>query len=868
MLQYAQDVHIDEILKRTSLLMATFDSNISAHGIVDSADPRTAVAGGSRAFSVGLDVDVPTTLRVQPGTAVFPSGEIIVIDSAITQLSLADSTPTIRNIVFLQFSEEEIDPVLTRSQTLTNSLVSFLSDPSSYVRVLTKNDYDALSNTEKALTIPLALVTVQNVAAETGTTTRINVDLTRTSFTLNRPWFSVVDAEHRSHLGTGTITSTNVHGLSINDLSAANGLTFLQVALDHGMIISKDQGIAGVPGTICTESIPPSSILTDTGGTVTGINNMRYFRLSRVPTQVLRIALPLAAQGQITITIGVGNVINEGCTFILNDGTNPAVTFVFDAGNVGVVETNTLRKIAILGSEDTSTMRSKVRDAINNAPVLKITATNHISLPGVLNLKNDDTGKHGNQLILETVGDSVANTAFVATGMSGGLIHELAPIWVPGSNIVGISSEDEYVIKGLELVGLIVYSAVVEAGEPDLGTVNPTFKVLQAATSEVMVSGGLFLPTINTQELTFENAGPIPANYTTYIDEVGTLQMFPQTIFCFKKLNDIGTALQTFDFPMIGPAKLKVFLADASAGPSLNVQVQITGTDTNGSVITETIAFASSWAETAPGGASENENQSIITENIFDSASNLIISVRTGDGPNTNIMVQAMVDPINTSALSDVLPVAEIFWNGFQVPSTAVRDIRPINTSLVLPDYMSIAAAAPVTAQVAASQVSGVLYQYWAEDFNKPRYVTTEITDTSEASDGVGEGSTRLTKLTKGLGKNDYYISRPVPVKPYDGTATSLRFIPIQPGKYFKLKARYYDQNSDIWSPWFNSTGLNPFIAPGYSIVMSTTGLLKWQMVVTGPVEGMYVILNTSLGTTKPVTFVSDSGAWPNGVFM
>lgn len=866
LLQYGQDVLIDEILKRTALMMGTFDSSISAYGIVDASDPRTAITGGTRPFSVNVDTTLPNTVNVIGGTAVFKSGEIIVIDETISQLSLADNTPNVRNIIYLEFDEEEMEPVLTRHNVLTNSKVDFLSTAADYVKVLTKDDYDALDPTAKDLTIPLAMVTVQTIAAVGGgTTTRLSVDMSRTSFASNRPWFSVADAEHRSHLGTGAVTSVNVHGLSINDLSAAGDLTFLQVALDHGMIVSKDQGLAGVPGTICTETIPAAAVYNDTTGLVTGITNARYFRLSRVPTQVLRVELPLPATGKITVTIGAGDTIDEGSYFILNDGKNPAVRFTFDAGNVGITETNTSRKISILGSEDTAAMRDKILDAINNAPALLITASAG-STPGEILLVNDETGEHGNQPILETVGDAIVNnTAFVATGMSGGVVHELAPFWVPGSNLVALLPSDEFVSKGGSTHDLVVHSAVVDAAEPVLATVNQTFKVRAAATNEVLVSGGLFLPRINNTELTFENAGPIPANYTVYVDSAGTLQYFPQTVFCYKTLNEIGFALQSFDFQMVGPAQLKVFLADAAAGPNLDVQVQITGTDVNGVTVTETVKFDSTWAETAAGGASENPNQSKTTETVFASGTNVIVSARNNDGPNTTIMIQALVDPVNTPLLANVLPVAEIFWNGFQVVGTDVRDIRPINTSLQPLDYMPVAAAAGVTAEVAASQASsGVLFHYWAEDFNKPRYVTTKVTDTDSP---VEPQSTKLTKLTKGLGRNDVYISRPIPVKPYDGNATSLRFIPIQPGKDFSIKARYYDSTSDEWSPWVSSTSAPFFTSPGYTIALSGTGVKKWQMVVTGPVEGIYVVLTTSTGANGS-SFQFDSGAWPKGVLI
>jgi hypothetical protein len=833
--------------------MATFDSNISAYGIVDDQDPSTAISGSTRNFSVSPSANVPNAVNVKPGTAVFKSGEIIILSNEVTQLALADSTPNVRNIVYLQFDEEELDPVLTRSQTLVNSRVDYLPEDADYIKITTKDAYDSLTSSARAKTIPLALVTVQTIAAQVGTTTRVVVDMSRSSYTKNRPWFSVVDAEHRSGIGTGAITRANVHGLSLNDLSVTNGLTFLQIALDHGMIVAKDKALAGVPGTICEETIPISAVLTDGSGAITGITGAYYFRLSRVPVQILRVAMPIYATGTITVLIGPNDVIVSGDSFILNDGDNPAVTFQFDTG-FAVTETDTLRKIAFTGAETTEQMRDLILTAINTAPALEITAAPGAGA-GDIDLINDKPGINGNQPILESVGDS---EAFVVTGMSGGMLHELAPVYVPGSNLVALLPTDEFDTVGP--ADLKVYSAVVDAGEPILAAVNPSFKVKAAAETEVMISGGLFLQKLTNTELKFENAGPIPANYTVYADDAGTLQMFPQTIYCYKRLADIGFTLQSFDYQLLGPAPLKVFLADAAAGPLLDVQVEITGQDESGNTVTETVSFDDTWSDNTAPGTEENLDQSVITSTVFASVSNLIVSARNNDGPNTTILVQGLISPTTTTAIADVLPIAEVFWNGFQVAS--VRDIRPVNTSMTLPDYMAIAAAAPATAEILSTIATYPILQYWAEDFDKPRLVTTEVTHTALVPDGLDPIPTELTKLAKGLGRNDTYISRPIAVKPYSGTARKLRFMPIQPGPGFSLKVRYYRAGvTNAWTPWIDS-----FSNPGYTVSLSSlTDMVKWQMIVTGPCQGMYVVLTTNDGADS---LVFDSGAWPNGVFL
>jgi hypothetical protein len=966
---YGNDALIEEILLRSRLTMATFNDDITAYGIVDSVNPQTAIAGGTRPFSVGINNTVTTTLNVQAGTAVFRSGEIIIISEPVVQVALADYTPNSRNIVYLEFNEKENDPVLTRYNTLVNSKVSYLDSNADYIKVLKKDDYDALSLDDLDRNIPLAIVTTQLVTSSSGvgTTTRIAIDMTANTYAGNRPWYSVVDAAHRSHIGTGAITNVNIHGLSINDLSAAGDLTFLQVALDHGMIVSKDRGLAGVPGYLCTETI--SSVLTDTSGSITGIPGAKYFSLSRIPLQVHRVELPIKAYG--SITNPAGTLIAEDESFTLDDGQNSAVVFYFDTDN-SIVETNTVRRIPYTGSNTATQIRNSIVAAINNAPVLNITAVTPLpgDTTGVTNLKHDTAGTVGNVLI----SDTVASSSFIITGMIGGIIKDLSHFWVPGSNIVGLLPNDEYIAN----TSLKIYYSAVDAAEPLVQVVNPTFKVRTANTSEVIVSGGLFLNNITGTELSFENEGPIPSKYTVYVDKNGSLQKFPQTVYCYKKLNDIGSTLQSFENSILGPSRLRVWLAHSTAIGETDIQIQITGQDTAEQTITETVKFKAKpakgsikavdgtmitddsiftindgvnpavvfefdsnssfipetntqrrivyntgeissliaahirdainnapvlnmtativgsdlvvitntiagsqgnhtittntgmvvtgmadgggWSENVAPSCSENSNQYIDTDTIWNNVSNLIVSVRNNDNANTAVLIQALIDPVGVSSISDVLPVAEIIWNGQQV--CYIRDIRPINTYLSLPNYLAISSAAPITASYYAGLgAPNKLYQYWAEDFDKPKYVTTEVVDTTILQ-GFIPTVTSVTKLSKGLGRNDTYISRPIPVKPYTGgNANKLKFVPVQAGAAFTIKVRYYRAGTtNAWQNWVT-------LSSPYELSIAFPDVIKWQMVVTGPVEGIYAIMTVNTAVTTVAGF-TNLGAFVDGVFQ
>lgn len=831
--------------------MATFDANISSFGIVDTIDPQFALPGSLRPFSVGPADNL--LLVVRPGTVVFKSGEIVLIENPITGVELDDPTPGVRNIVYLQFEEQEFDPSITRQLAPINTRVDYLADPSGYLKVSTKADYDLLSQLEKDNTIPLALVTTQTVAASGGgTTLQLIIDQSQTSLASNRPWFSVADISHRSHTGSGIVTNRNIHGLSFNDLSAAGDLTMLQIQLDHGMIVAKDRALPGVPGTICSETISAQSISTDTNGSVTGVVNARYFRLSRYPRIVHRVEMGVKASGSITVPDGTALV--DGETFTLHDGIGAPVVFEFDSDN-SVEESETLRQVSFSAGDSVTMIRNAIAVAINGS-ALAITATT--PLANQVTLVNDSVGAAGNTVI----GDTVVSGYFSVVGMDGGIQRELAPFVAPGTNLVSLLTADEFVTKGQ--TNLTVTYSVVDAAELPTNNLLTSVRLRTPITNEVIISGGLFQQGLRGGDLTFEDVGTIPSSYVAYINSFGTLQKFPQVVYCQRKLADIGTALQSFDRELLGPARLKVFLADSAAGPNLNVQVQISGTNEDGDIQTETIKFDSSWSGSPAPFPSENPAQYKLTNTIFDTVSNLIVSWRENDAANSSIMVQAALDSVSTRELADGLPVADVHWDGLRISS--MRDIRPINTCMEPIDYTPIIAAAQSiaeTTQVLTAAADNV-FQYWAEDFERPRMITTTVTDTSTAM-GLAESSTTVNKLMPGAGHGNMYISRPMPVKPYTGQPLSMRFVPLNPGPEFTLKVRYYLGGAiNAWQPWVTT-----FTTPYHSVNLSSAvhQIVKWQMVTTGYCQGMVVVFLKDT-TATDTSFIKNLGGWTNGVLV
>ena len=114
------------------------------------------------------------------------------------------------------------------------------------------------------------------------TTTQLIIDHTRDEFTFNRPWFSVVDIEHR-------LRTDNPHEVTADE-TLLGDFTIIQLMLNHGMVVANDRSYPKVPGVRCQTSIPSSLVLTDDGsGSATGFPNKKYVELPNFPVRLGRV---------------------------------------------------------------------------------------------------------------------------------------------------------------------------------------------------------------------------------------------------------------------------------------------------------------------------------------------------------------------------------------------------------------------------------------------------------------------------------------------------------------------------------------------------------------------------------------------------
>jgi hypothetical protein len=113
-----------------------------------------------------------------------------------------------------------------------------------------------------------------------------------------------------------------------------------------------------------------------------------------------------------SITAAAGNTIVNGSSFVLHDGINAPVQFVFDS-TAAVVVSATKKAIAYTTGDNAATIKAAIRAAIDAVTTaLRITTSD----PGGvgITLTNDFGGVHGNVPLANT-------TTLAMSGMSGGI---------------------------------------------------------------------------------------------------------------------------------------------------------------------------------------------------------------------------------------------------------------------------------------------------------------------------------------------------------------------------------------------------------------------------------------------------------------
>lgn len=284
-LKFEQTVYRDEFLNRLRLVFGHPDFIAdSSYGIVAETDPAssTATSGPLRCTASTTDL----TVSVNAGIGVTKSGQWVYLETSQSSVGMSANEVGDQNVITLKFSTKDPDERSPNEYGIPLFKRRLVQDDEDKVVVYSTTEWNALTSEQQDDHVPLAVATV----TRSGSSSVLSLIQTNTSYTWLRPWYSPVDVRHRKMVGSGSVTSTNPHGLSFNELTVGN-FTLPMLTSHWGKIVSKDVSIPNVPGQVCEVTVPSGLIKTDDGsGTATGVPNTKYIDLDFYPIQVGSVA--------------------------------------------------------------------------------------------------------------------------------------------------------------------------------------------------------------------------------------------------------------------------------------------------------------------------------------------------------------------------------------------------------------------------------------------------------------------------------------------------------------------------------------------------------------------------------------------------
>ena len=284
-LKFQVDETEKAILDRTTIVFGSESLASPKYGIADEVNPNDLVSTEtSRPLVVYLSTNNPLRINVSPGTAICPNGAIIRNTGLVEDFELIRTNAN--DILVIYVENEIIDDGAARKTRYNTDLKPRRIQNTSFLRSELLSTYNSPVIFPPSRLDNIVVICVISVAtASSGL--ELQFDYTNSVYSFNRPWYTPVDVEHRSKVGTGLVTSSNPHGLSFNDLSSGN-LTLYDQLLQTGYVEARDDDVKGVPGSTCFETLTPSRILTDGSGAVTsgskfGGPGSKYVVLARYP---------------------------------------------------------------------------------------------------------------------------------------------------------------------------------------------------------------------------------------------------------------------------------------------------------------------------------------------------------------------------------------------------------------------------------------------------------------------------------------------------------------------------------------------------------------------------------------------------------
>jgi len=346
-LDFLENSYADLFTDIVKAMMGSYVDGEGFYGILDRSNPRNASPNNTadvRALQVDLTDTADSTspyVTVNAGSCITKSGKVLTLPAAydyeVFPTGSIYSDGTTQFIVYVEYElindPDNVD--ITKYDYYTSKRKIINTAMVKAVLLDTWNNTTLFPATTKENIVAVAVVSYVFLG---GLLTNRVIDLTALYSEDVRPWFSPVDVDHRLDVGTGSASTP--HRIGLNDLSQGTVTLYDQLLNKSSAVISKPKDVANCCGVLCTETLGPINLKTDTIGTMTGIINAKYFELSKFPSKLVGAYNPnVSALEEDNNDIAVSLLPRTNILLVAPDESiPPTVTVEYTASETAVID--------------------------------------------------------------------------------------------------------------------------------------------------------------------------------------------------------------------------------------------------------------------------------------------------------------------------------------------------------------------------------------------------------------------------------------------------------------------------------------------------------------------------------------------------
>lgn len=317
--------------------------------------------------------------------------------------------------------------------------------------------------------------------------------------------------------------------------------------------------------------------------------------------------------------------------------------------------------------------------------------------------------------------------------------HDFAPWLIKGTNRLVFHPDENIGAVDIEVWYMSAGGSMKTEAVPDILTITQ----LDPA-REWCVTGGQAVTEFANTALDLRDYRPFPYLLRAFVKADGSVVCIPQAIQCNHLLRTVNASVG-IAVDLLGPSRIVVALTNSLSPPlaTMDIQIQVVGTDSGGNVITETLTFDEDWrnfaAPSVPGALGGESSDTgtymrVPTTQIFYTVTGWSLLANTDSSPEASIGIFAHPDWRLSPNMRDLCCLGAIAWDGLRVNS--IMDFR--RSRMTLHDPGEVMTQAEIAARVGLQHgiMGGVLalpafvpsaynpneQEILVEDFNRPRY--------------------------------------------------------------------------------------------------------------------------------------------------